>query len=358
MFDGLSDRINEWWYRLWFHAKLRQDLYSSMVLLLGNQVSLKEALIAQHNVYSDNGKHPERVQAMVLEDCIGAVEEGTKLSSVLRGWIPYDEQSTIAAGEKGGNLGASLERAAAIIERKRRMQTAIVSATAYPMFLLLTLAVTFYQIAVSVMPKLLRVTKKEYWDASTYALQYLSDFVADYGKALAVVGVIFVVAVVLSLSRLTGRLRFYLDKLPPWNMYRTVQGAVFIYNVSMLLEAGIQKVEVLDDMASIATPYMRERIEGVLAGVTQGRSLGAALDESGYEFPSKRAIAYVKLIGGLEGGDKQLMKFADSWMNESVKVLESLSAVFKQVAIGFGGLLILLILIGAMGITRGMTAGL
>jgi hypothetical protein len=35
-----------------------------------------------------------------------------------------------------------------------------------------------------------------------------------------------------------------------------------------------------------------------------------------------------------------------------------LSAVFKQVAIGFGGLLILLILIGAMGITRGMTAGL
>lgn len=80
---------------------------------------------------------------------------------------------------------------------------------------MLALGVTFYQISVTVMPKLLRVTKKEYWDSSTYAMQYMSDFVAAHGGKLVMGCVGLILFAIVSMPRLTGRVRFYLDKIPP-----------------------------------------------------------------------------------------------------------------------------------------------
>ncbi|MFC0697955.1 type II secretion system F family protein [Paraburkholderia humisilvae] len=329
-----------------------------MALLLRNKVSLKKALQAQYEVYSDEGKKPDRIEALVTSDCLVAVEEGTRLSDVLQAWTPFDEHSTIASGDTSGKIADALARAAEIIKRKTQMRKAVVNATTYPAIIMLALGITFYQISVTVMPKLLRVTQKKYWDSSTYAMQYMSDFVAAHGEALLIGCIGLVVFAIVSMPRLTGRLRFFIDKIPPWNVYRIVQGAIFLYNVCVLLEAGVSKVEILEEMSERASPYMKERIEGVLAGVKNGLDLGGALKECGYDFPSRDSIAYVKLIGSMDGGESQLRQFADEWMDETIERLEQFAAGFKQVAIGLGGVLILLILAGANGITNSITSGL
>lgn len=173
--------------------------------------------------------------------------------------------------------GEALSRAGEIVKRKTALRKAVVNAVTYPSIIMLALGVTFYQISVTVMPKLLRVTKKEYWDSSTYAMQYMSDFVAAHGGKLVMGCVGLILFAIVSMPRLTGRVRFYLDKIPPLTVYRIVQGAIFLYNVCVLLEAGVSKVEILDDMSKRASPYMRERIDGVLAGVKNGLDLGSAL---------------------------------------------------------------------------------
>ncbi|HDR8974272.1 TPA: type II secretion system F family protein [Burkholderia vietnamiensis] len=358
MIDSLSERLNAAWYRLWFSAKARRNFYRSMALLLRNRVSLKKALQAQYDVYSDDGKKPDRIEALVTSDCLIAVEEGTRLSDRLQNWTPFDEHSTIASGDTSGRLAEALARAGEIIKRKSALRKAVVNAVTYPSIIMLALGVTFYQISVTVMPKLLRVSKKEYWDSSTYAMQYMSDFVAAHGEKLLIGCIGLVLFAIISMPRLTGRVRYYLDKIPPWTVYRIVQGAIFLYNVCVLLEAGVSKVEILEDMSERASPYMRERIDGVLAGVKNGLDLGSALKECGYDFPSRDSIAYVKLIGSMDGGESQLRQFADEWMDETVERLEQFAAGFKQVAIGFGGILILLILAGANGIANSFTSGM
>lgn len=358
MLGTLFEQLNAGWYRLWFGAKQRQNFYGSMALLLRNRVSLKSALQKQYDVYSDEGRKPNDIRAIVISDCLSAVEDGTRLSTVLERWVPFDEHSTIASGDKSGRLADALTRASSIIRRKRQMKKSVVNAATYPLFIMLALGVTFYQISVTVMPKLLRVTRKQYWDTSTYAMQYLSEFVAANGQLLLGACVGLVIFVIWSLPRLTGRARIFIDKLPPWSVYRIVQGAIFLHNVCVLLEAGVSKVEILEDMANKASGYMRERIEGVLAGVKNGLDLGASLKSCGFEFPSRESIAYVSLIGSMDGGESQLRQFADEWMDDTIEQLEQFAAVFKQVAIGCGGLLILLILAGVNGITNGITGGM
>jgi hypothetical protein len=91
-----------------------------------------------------------------------------------------------------------------------------------------------------------------------------------------------------------------------------------------------------------------------LLGVKNGLDLGRAMKESGFDFPSKDAIAYVSVIGSMEGGEAQLKEFGEDWLDESVDRLAAASAIFKQVAIGLGGLLIMAIVQGVNALSNGM----
>jgi type II secretory pathway component PulF len=348
------EKLDQAWYGLFFGAKERLKMYKSLATLLRNNVPLRVALVTSYGVYSDDGKDADRIEALVLQDCIAGVDNGLALSVILQNWVPFDEHSTIATGDRGGKVADALMRAAEVIKRKTMMRKALLNAITYPVFLLLSVGGAFYVIATTVMPRLLTQVKPENMDSSIQVLAWLSSFVADNGAVILGVILTVVIAMGLSLTRLTGRIRFYLDKLPPWNMYRIVQGAIFIYNVGVLLEANMPKKEILEMMLERANRYMEERLDGALLGVKNGLELGRALKESGFEFPSKDAIAYVSVIGSMEGGEAQLKEFGEDWLEESVDKLIAASAIFKQIAIGLGGLLIMAIVQGVNALGGGM----
>ncbi|MGP8437812.1 type II secretion system F family protein [Paraburkholderia fungorum] len=354
MFSLSKDRIDQVWYGLWFGAKQRMKLYKSLATLLRNNVPLRRALVTSYEVYSDYGKKPDRIEAIVLQDCIAGVDNGRALSVVLQQWVPFDEHSTIATGDRGGKVADALMRGAEVIKRKGMMRKALIGAVTYPAFLMLSVGVAFYIIATNVMPRLLANVKPEHMDPSIQLLSSLSSFVANNGVVILALIIAASLGVGFSMPRLKGKVRFYLEKFPPWSMYRIVQGAIFIYNVGVLLEANVPKKDILEMMLERANPYMAERLEGALLGVRNGLDLGHALRESGFEFPSRDAIAYVSVIGSMEGGEAQLKEFGEDWLDESVDRLAAASAIFKQIAIAFGGLLIMAIVQGVNALSSGM----
>ncbi|NLP65485.1 type II secretion system F family protein [Paraburkholderia sacchari] len=354
MFSISKESIDQAWYGLWFGAKQRLKLYKSLATLLRNNVPLRRALVTSYEVYSDYGKKPDRIEAIVLQDCIAGVDNGRALSVVLQQWVPFDEHSTIATGDRGGKVADALMRGAEVIKRKGMMRKALVGAVTYPAFLMLSVGVAFYVIATNVLPRLLVNVKPEHMDASIQLLSWLSSLVANDGGVMLSVMIAAAIGIGFSMSRLTGKFRFYLDMIPPWGMYRIVQGAIFIYNVGVLLEANVPKKEILEMMLERANSYMAERLEGALLGVKNGLDLGPALRESGFEFPSRDAIAYVSVIGSMEGGEAQLKEFGEDWLEESVDRLAAASAIFKQIAILMGGLLIMAIVQGVNALSNGL----
>ncbi|MDR5776950.1 MULTISPECIES: type II secretion system F family protein [unclassified Caballeronia] len=354
MFSLSKESIDQVWYSMWFGAKQRLKLYKSLATLLRNNVPLRQALVTSYEVYSDNGKKPDRIEAIVLQDCIAGVDNGRALSFILQQWVPFDEHSTIATGDRGGKVADALMRGAEVIKRKGMMRKALISAVTYPAMLMLSVGGAFYLIATKVMPRLLMSVKPENMDSSVHLLSWLSSFVADNGAVVLLLTLAASIGIGLSMPRLTGKTRFFLDKFPPWSMYRIVQGAIFLYNVGVLLEANVPKKEILEMMLERANPYMAERLDGALLGVKNGLDLGQALRASGFEFPSRDAIAYVSVIGSMEGGEAQLKEFGEDWLDESVDRLATASAIFKQIAILAGGLLIMAIVQGVNALSSGM----
>lgn len=350
MFDALKTIF----WRGQFDGKSRRLFYTAFSLQLKSGVQVLPACDQIYDIYSNEGKTPNRVLAIVAQDCAAGISQGTALFETLAAWIPYDEQSSIEAGAAGSSrddgenrLALAFDRAVEIIDRKEEMRNALIQATAYPCFVLTAAFAVFYYLASHILPKLIAVSTRPGRPVEHTAVETFSTWFAQNGPAVGVATIVMVILIFASFPRLTGPLRLRLDRFQPWSTYRTVQGAIFIYNVGVILAGGsLSRVQMLERMLLRATPYMRERIDATLngaEGVREGQELGNALRNSGFDFPGRDAIAYIRVIGKLKGSEERLKEFGNNWMDQSILNLKGVSVLFRNLAIIIlGGLMLML----------------
>ncbi|MFD2274651.1 hypothetical protein ACFS07_35730 [Undibacterium arcticum] len=92
-----------------------------LTLLLDNGVILKVAVEKLYGVFSEEGKKPRNIIAMVCQDCLMGINDGKAISDVLFNWVSFDEYSLIQAGEKNrGTCRRLFRKAKMVIESKKR----------------------------------------------------------------------------------------------------------------------------------------------------------------------------------------------------------------------------------------------
>lgn len=355
---SVRDSFEAWWLRSRFKVKDRIEFYESLILLLDNRVLLNDALIEMFNIYSDSGKRPKRIRAMVAQECLLGISDGKSLSMVLAKWVSYDEFSLIEAGEQAGDLQSAFRKSMRVVDAKRQIGQAVATATIYPSILGAQGAYLLQKISTDLVPKLGRSTNPETWNAPAQLLKLIADFVTGFGGPTLVILLGLLFGSFLSLPYLRGNVRYYLDKIPPWSIYRMLYGSTFLLNVGVLLGSGVKLNEALERMSKRANPWLKERINAALYGVNIGSNLGQALYKAGYDFPDKRAVQYLRIISGRDGAEENVERFGDRWMDESVKQLKSLAAVLLGSAILLNGVLMLLVIVGANGISDAMLSGM
>lgn len=353
------DNFRMWWTRGRFNAKERLEFFEKLVLLLDNQVQILEATTKLQEVYSENGRRPGQIVALVSQDCADALSNGKPLSSVLARWVPTDEVSLIEAGEHTGDLQGAFLRAMTVIGAKRQVTAAVQKATLYPAALCAQAAFLLHKISQDLVPKLMSsAANTESLEGAAYALKVLADFVVHYGLATLAGVVVMLVLIFATLPIYAGRARFYLDKLPPWSFYRMVHGSTFLLNIGVLLGSGVKLSDALSLMARRARPWLRARLEDTLYGVNIGLNLGAALKNAGHDFPDRRAVQFLQIVSGRDGTEANIERFGARWMEESVRGLQAMASALLAAAVVLNGGLMLLVLVGASQMSDAAMAGL
>lgn len=350
--------VTAWWMQARFSVKDRTEFYETLTLLLDNGVLLNDAFVEMFNIYSDDGKKPKRIRAMVAQECLLGIGEGKALSAVLASWVSYDEFSLIEAGEQAGDLQSAFRKSIRVVEAKAQIGQAVATATIYPGILGAQGAYLLQKVSTDLVPKLGRSTNPETWNPPAQLLKVIADFVTSYGGPALAAVLIALATAFASLPYLRGNIRYYLDKIPPWSIYRMMLGSPFMLNVGVLLGSGVKLNEALERMGRRANPWLKQRIDATLYGVNIGANLGQALYKAGYDFPDKRAVQYLRVISGRDGSEENIERFGDRWMDESVKRLKSLAGVLLGSAILLNGVLMLLVITGANGISDAMLSGM
>ena len=332
-----SSSFDTWFTKVQLTPTIRAQIYDTLAMLLENNVLLVDALGEMYAVVSDDGRKPRRPAATMLYECRQMVAEGHSFSEAIKKWVSTEEAALIEAGERSGNLRGAFADALDLIATRSKIVGAVVGKAVYPIFLIGILCYLLYIVATKLVPALESAAPPEAWTGAARMMYLSAQFTTNYGIYTLVALVLVVVGILVSFPRLRGNLRYRLDKIPPWSVYRLVVGALALKNIAVLIRNSIKLHDALILISSNANPYLRERIDAAILGTTKGLNLGEALVASEFDFPDREAVKYLRVLASRDGFDRALSNFSAAWIDVSVKKVQvAMNVFFIATLLGVG----------------------
>ena len=314
--------------------------------LLGGGLPLLNAL----SLLANQTEHPGL--RSVIERVGDAVRDGQSLSDALAAHpdiFPPLYRSLVRAGETGGGLEQSLSRLAELGEREAELRSRVLSASAYPLFVLsVAVAMTVFLMAY-VIPKLSLVFLEtdQVLPLPTRVLLSISHAVVHWWWAL----LLGIAAIAWGLRRWyaspTGRMA--LDRLviavpAAGALVRKLETARLARNLGMMMGQGVPILQALEVATStIANAPLRAALQGAHDAVREGSSLAAALSAS-RQFPP--FVSNMVAVGEESGTvDAALLKVAGAYEREADRALRVLTTVLEPVLLLLvGGVVMFIVL--------------
>lgn len=268
-------RVNVWLARRMFRMKAgdRADLFDTMQFYLENY-KFETTLMA----LAERRLQRSEMYGYMLADWLHSLQAGRSLGDVMTEWLPSDEATIINVNAREKKDQEGFRLAMLLAESKKEMIGSIVSQLAMPVMALLVVLGMIAMIGIFLVPTLTKGQKVENWPWAGQAVVAISDFIINYTVLLGVGFVGFSVLVIFSLGRLRpdsiplGPVRAaLLDKLPPWSIYKTIQGAAFLLSLASLLKAKVELKPAISELMKSSNPYTRYYLELMDDGMSSGQ---------------------------------------------------------------------------------------
>lgn len=345
LIEGLTHWLAAW--QMQHMGDTRIMFYESIQNLVENGISPNDALEELNKIWSGGDPNSTEALAIVSADLMAQLTDGDALSLALSRWVPYEEASLIAAGERSAfGFSQAFDDVIKVIEAKQEIGSAVKSAVMYPSFLMLPTGVLLWAVSEKLVPKIAQISDPEKFTGSSYLLYQLSQYVTNWGVMTIALLLILIVLFVYSLPRWTGAIRVIFDKGPFYSTYRIVHGSTFLLNLAVMMKANIPPDEALKVLGEYANPWMKEKISGARHGLIVGSNLGIALESAGHGFPDRAAIDFVKVLAAREGFAQAISKYSERWLRNSIKRLQGFSRIAFAVAMLMMGSVLGLVVLG------------
>lgn len=306
-----------------------------------------------------------RVNKSPVEHCYTEIRNrlafGKNIGEALSGFASPEEVLLIHSSQKGGNFTEGLTLAAELLAARRKIITALVGALTYPAMLSGILVLFLYIISAVVMPQMAASTDPEHWQGSAAWLYRISLFVNSSTGVLAFLLFIgFIISIIATLPRWTGRGRAWADKIPPWSIYRLLIGVSWLQTVATLMSTGQKLVNILDYIIKDknTTPYLRSILRKIFIYASRGANLGDVLESTKLNWPDRMIISELQSYANFPGFSKQIRSIATDWLDEDIDLIIQMSKIMNTLCILALGSLIIFIAVSIGSIQQNMIQGM
>ncbi len=308
-----------------------------LATMVGAGLRIKDALVILSNQVVFSGRFRKTIERMVI-----AIEGGASFSSALQAQGIFDSVfiNLVAAGEEGGVLDKSLEKAADFYESSKRLQDEVKSAMAYPTFVLVFAIGVIFIISFYILPNLISAFGSIPTSGVIKFLMSVSNFIRVRWSSVLLIGVLATLGLYLFMkTRYAIYLKDFLAGLfPPAAKLRYMMAVErFCRTLSVLTASGVLLTKAVE-MSALASnnPKIIRKSKLIVERVREGASLKQALLESGV-FPQ---IVYELVGTGEETGklEEVLGKVAEFYEDQvRVGVKKLVSLVEPMLIAGVGG---------------------
>lgn len=289
--------------------------------LIAAGLPIEESLLAVSR-QSENA----RTQSMLLS-VRSKVMEGYSLARSFGEYpraFPDLYRATVAAGESSGHLDLVLGRLADYTDSRHESRQRVTSAMVYPIILFVFTFLILAGLLGYVVPDIVKVfsdTGQEL-PALTRFIILASDMVKDYGLVFLVAAAVIMFGIQRALKVPSVRLGFdrRLLHVPVIaKLSRGINTSQFASTLSILSASGVPLVEAMHIAGQVLTnTWLRTKVAEATIKVSEGSSLSAALDQSGY-FPP--IMLHMIASGESSGKLDEMLGRVAAYMQRDVETL-------------------------------------
>lgn len=241
----------------------RVDMYEALIDKLdpaNRSNAAVETLTQIFRAWAERDRSRHDTRALVYGHVSARLANSASLAEALKPFIGVDEYLIIHAGEVQGDLVGALKLLVRYIGAGGTMRSAVLAALGQPALGLASLGILSVVVGIFMWPDFLRSIPLKYWPDWTHACIHTQMWLGRHWYWLTLL-VLLVAAYYYYLNRWIGRSRALADRIPPWSIYRSLQGSTLIGVLAALISAGKTVREALVSIRSMSSPYMRWHID-------------------------------------------------------------------------------------------------
>lgn len=359
-----ANAIEKWFAKINFNADFRVRLYKK--LASGMENGIKDIDIIENLQKRYEKKNLKDPIAVALREINKQARTHGNMALAFKPWISNEEMAIIESGYASGNVPDAMRLAVKIIVSSAYMKSTIKSALRYPAILMIATVLVVWFIGTSVVPKITSsVGNMATWSGQAQSLFDLADFVQS-NAFLYIIGLFFVLAILISKTISSSWnsvglawLRRIVDKLPPWSIYKEVQGASFMISLSSMLASGITMHTALNRIANNSSDWTKHRITQIILAQNRGNSdIGDAMHNTGYNFPDYETIEDVRFYQNLDNLDKVLYDIGESNIDRTLERIKKAAGLINGVALMIMIGMVFWIVVGVLGVQGDISSSL
>jgi general secretion pathway protein F len=313
--------------------------------LLDAGLNLVEAL----QTLAEKEAHGER--EAVLSGIVAAIHRGEPFSQAVASLPEHFSPlyvATIKASERTGNVHEALGRYIAYQEELDRVKKKIVSASIYPVILMVVGALVLGFLMFYVVPRFARVYEDVAGTLPFFSALLLDfgRFAAKHGWAIGLGALAAAAAAAWATTRAQTRawLNDRLWRIPAvGERMKTYQLARLYRTTGMLLRAGIPAVRALDMVKDLLALHLRPQLAKARSLIEQGQPMSQALGAAGLATPvASRMLAVGERSGDMGEMMGQIARFHD---DEVSRFVDWFTRAFEPLLMGVLGVAVGLVVV-------------
>lgn len=266
-----------------------------------------------------------------LQDILGKLRAALRtdgFAATVTTYVPESEAMLFA--RFGVASDASIFRAAARLSSvDEAIARAIRQALLWPVFLFLLVFLLLFALGRSLFPTMATLAPVEAWPPLSRLVASVSIWISD-NAILTVAAVLLLAGAWKWVERNhSGWGRAWLDRWPPFSLYRLRTGATFAFVLIENARVGheINRAFLLT-LASTLPPYSRSRVLAI-ADWADRTNIGSAAIAAGQGFPDPELNAVLRAYAGQEDWVPRYGRYADNWLERLQERVESMVKVLR-----------------------------
>ncbi|MBL0690308.1 MAG: type II secretion system F family protein [Alphaproteobacteria bacterium] len=316
-----------------FSSEKRLNIYRKLASLLDNNFTVMNALDRIYNIESHNGKKSMEPFALAVKSWQRDLERGQTFSSVINSWVPQRESLMLSVGDIS-KFSLALKNLIQVIEGSREITSILISATTYPLFLMLMTIGVLVMVSLYLVPPLMEAANDSIvWTGSAKIIIDLSYFFENYWFLFIIFLILSIIFIIISLPWASGNFRVLLDKMPPWSLYKIFTGVSWLLSLSVIIRAGTPLPKAMKILENQASPYLAFHLRKALRHITNGDNLGLALTRSKGHFPDDEIIGDLSIYSEMEHFEESLTQISHGYLQNSIRKMKTTASTLNSVGI-------------------------